>query len=223
MAKDSPEFTGLRAELLSLVGGMERFVSGFSQRTFSPERRASQSLEEAVEDITEATATIYESGGDSEAVAKWVEGYKKRWAAYQHAGARTMNWMITGPARFPVERNQKRLDTEHKRMGELIDYRHGVEEWIRRNARRAERAALIAADEGGHREREIGGVRIVENTTLERIQIIFPDKPSDDERAALKRRGLRWAPSAGAWQRKLTNNARHVASSLVRQFVGETA
>lgn len=217
------EFTGLRAELLSLVGGMECFVSSYSQRTFSPERRAHSAIEEAVADVTEASATIYENGGDSEAVTKWIEGYKKRWAAYQHAGARTMNWMITGPARFPVERNQKRLETEHKRMVELIAYRNGVGEWMRRNARKAERAALIAADEGGHKESEFEGIRIVENTALDRIQIIFPDKPSDEERTALKRRGFRWAPSAGAWQRKLTNNARHVANSLVQTFVGEAA
>lgn len=219
----SHEFTGLRAELLNLVGGMERFVSGFSQRTFLPEKHAYRALEDAVSDITDATATIYENGGDGDVVAKWIEGYKKRWAAYQHAGARTMNWMITGRARFPVERNQKRMDTEMKRLDELLAYRDNVSAWMRRQVRKAERAALIASDEGGHTEQVFDGVRIVENTTLDRIQIIFPDKPSEEERRAMKARGFRWAPSAGAWQRKLTNNARHVAKSLVEQFVGETA
>ncbi len=217
-----PQFTGLRAELLALVGGnMERFVSGFSQRTFSPERLASRELESAVEDITDATTSIYEAGLDADAVAAWIEGYKKRWAAYQNAGARTINWMITGPARFPVERNRKRMDIEMKRCDELISYRKGVEGWIHRYERKADRAALIASDEGGHAETVVEGIRIVENETLDRIQIIFPDKPSAEERAALKGRGFRWAPSANAWQRKLTNNARHVAATLVKSFTQE--
>ena len=90
---------------------------------------------------------------------------------------------------------------------------------MRRQERKAERAAIIASDEGGHDEKEIGGIRIVENVAVDRLQIIFPDKPSADERALLKGRGFRWAPSANAWQRKLTNNARHVGESLVRQMV----
>ena len=213
-----PYSQGTRAEILSWVDGMEAFERGFNARTFSPERRARQAVEDAVSDLTDAATEIYEAGGSVEDLQRWTEGYRKRWVAFQHAGARTMNWMITGPARFPVDRNLKRMDIEMRRYEELAAYRNGAANWIERSQRRAERAAAVEADEGGHPETLIGDIRIVENATLDRLQLIFPDKPTDEERAALKKRGFRWAPSVGAWQRKLTNNARHVGTSLAKQF-----
>jgi len=41
-----------------------------------------------------------------------------------------------------------------------------------------------------------------------RLQLVFDGKPSDGCCAALKSAGFRWAPSQGAWQRQLTDNAR---------------
>ncbi|GGO96448.1 hypothetical protein [Stakelama pacifica] len=213
-----PYSQGTRAEILGWVGGMEAFERGFNARTFSPERRARQAVEDAVSDLTSAASDIYEAGGTAEDVASWTQGYRKRWVAFQQAGARTMNWMITGPARFPVDRNQKRMDIEMRRYEELAVYRDGATKWIERSQRRAERAAIVESDEGGHPETLIGNIRVVENVTLDRLQLIFPDKPTDEERAALKKRGFRWAPSVGAWQRKLTNNARYVGTSLAKQF-----
>lgn len=64
---------------------------------------------------------------------------------------------------------------------------------------------------------EIGGVRIEENKEANRLQIFFPGKPGAEVRADLKARGFRWAPSEGAWQRQLTNDARHVAQTIVNK------
>lgn len=51
------------------------------------------------------------------------------------------------------------------------------------------------------------GGEVVVNTELNRLQIIFDGKPDADIRAELKGEGFRWAPSQGAWQRQLTDNA----------------
>lgn len=213
---------GIRAELLGLVGGIASFTSSFNARTFTPEKRAAREIEDAVASVTEAASTIYDAGGNADDIAAWVEGYKKRWAAYQRAGARTMNWMITGPANFPVARNEKRNRVEHARMVELIEYRQSVVQWLRRRQSRAAaivvRDAALSADQGGHKEAEVGGIRVVENTAVDRLQIIFPDKPSDEERAMLKARGFKWAPSMGAWQRQLTNNARYAAEGILKRI-----
>jgi hypothetical protein len=58
---------------------------------------------------------------------------------------RTMNWMITGPARFPVDRNNKRLETEHKRLTELLDFQSGARGWAARRLRSAAKAAASDA------------------------------------------------------------------------------
>jgi hypothetical protein len=200
------EAAGMRADLLAAVGGYERFENGFNWRTFSPAKRATQAIEDAVAASTDAVATLYEAGADAAMVGDWLTGYISRWAEYQHAGARTSNWMITGPARFPAERNRKRMEVESKRYDEYAAYRDGAAAWARRRLNSAARAEVAASDEGGHKEKVANGVRVILNKTLDRVQIVFPDKPSADERAILKGEAFRWAPSLGAWQRQLTQN-----------------
>ena len=51
------------------------------------------------------------------------------------------------------------------------------------------------------------GGEIVRNTEADRLQIIFDEKPDDEQRDALKQNGFRWSPRYGAWQRQLTQNA----------------
>lgn len=59
------------------------------------------------------------------------------------------------------------------------------------------------------------GFQVVENTEAMRLQIIFDDKPDTDTRAVLKSEGFRWAPSQGAWQRQLTDNARRALKRII--------
>lgn len=61
---------------------------------------------------------------------------------------------------------------------------------------------------------EFDGGRVVVNTTENRLQIIFDGKPDADIRTELKGEGFRWAPSQGAWQRQLTDNAMRAARWL---------
>ena len=61
---------------------------------------------------------------------------------------------------------------------------------------------------------EFDGGRVVMNTTENRLQIIFDGKPDADVRTELKGEGFRWAPSQGAWQRQLTDNAMRAARRL---------
>ena len=54
---------------------------------------------------------------------------------------------------------------------------------------------------------EFDGGKVVVNTEMNRLQIIFDGKPDEAVRAELKGEGFRWAPSHKAWQRQLTDNA----------------
>jgi hypothetical protein len=45
------------------------------------------------------------------------------------------------------------------------------------------------------------------NEAENRLQLFFDEKPTDEQRTALKKNGFKWAPSQNAWQRQLTKNA----------------
>ena len=61
-----------------------------------------------------------------------------------------------------------------------------------------------------------GGVVEI-NTEQNRLQIFFNGKPDPDTRANLKSNGFRWAPSQGAWQRQLTDNAISAAKKITKE------
>lgn len=70
---------------------------------------------------------------------------------------------------------------------------------------------------------EFDGGRVEANKTENRLQIFFDEKPDDAARAELKENGFRWAPSAGAWQRQLNDNAYYAAGyvSCIQPITGE--
>jgi len=59
------------------------------------------------------------------------------------------------------------------------------------------------------------GAKIVNDHDADRTQILFDEKPSDAIRRDLKSEGWKWAPSAEAWQRKLTSNAENSAKRII--------
>jgi hypothetical protein len=66
----------------------------------------------------------------------------------------------------------------------------------------------------------IKGVRVLENTYVGRLQLIFPDKPSFEIRQQLKKRwGFRWSHDEQAWQRQLNNNAVYAATEFLKTYV----
>lgn len=318
-----------RDRLEASVGGVSAFASSFSNRTMRDlNSRAAREFDDGVasafstiERVNAALAKegLQDLGAFDE--AGFLDRFVRAWAAFQHAGARTANWMITGPARFPVERNRKAMDTEHRRYqeldalckaapfhavkaakrlraqqigpagladAELADLRARLEkreaaqrhmkivnELIRRhklgegdgatlsalladrgfdvNPNRAgmilrppysgakggyapfqlsnnlaeikrltARIAQVEAkaqriDAGQNAERQVNGVRIVEDAADDRLRLYFDGKPAPDVIRALKGRGFRWSPSNGAWQRQLTQNARYAAEGIVQQ------
>lgn len=62
------------------------------------------------------------------------------------------------------------------------------------------------------------GIKIVENTEADRLQILFDDIPSVEVRNKLKARGFRWSPFYKAWQRQLTQNARYDAKQILQSI-----
>ena len=58
-----------------------------------------------------------------------------------------------------------------------------------------------------------GGV-VKMDVQANRLQVFFDEKPDRDTCSAMRHGGFRWAPSVGAWQRQLTNNAIYAAKHM---------
>lgn len=52
------------------------------------------------------------------------------------------------------------------------------------------------------------------NEAENRLQLIFEEKPDANQRQELKSNGFKWAPSQGAWQRQLNQNAIRAAARI---------
>ena len=70
---------------------------------------------------------------------------------------------------------------------------------------------------------EFDGGHVEMNREANRLRVFFDGKPDADTRAELKSNGFRWAPSVGAWQRQLTDNAIRAADRLecIKPLSGE--
>lgn len=210
----------------------KRGVDAYRNMSMTPERRADGDIAGYVTDIMAFSEVIevYATTPEkiAEAVAQ-VEQYRLRYIEWEYtlwsAKSRTASPMITGPARFPVDRNRKAMNAEHKKVEAYLAWRE-----------RAQRAAIKAVQMVGHVEppkpegtksgqkvTDFPGFKVVENFDLDRVQFVFPDKPSEDERALLKGEAFKWAPSQGAWQRQLTNNAISAARRVIAKLTEAAA
>jgi len=210
-----------RERLAQAVGGEAAFEHSFDARTFNPDRAAARALDDGAAMWAEGVAAVTTAGAGEDLISLWGERFLKKWLAYQHAGARVMNWMITGPARFPVDRNRKRMDTEMKRLDELLAHVKGAGDWARRCLRSAAKAeASAATKESGVelKEKTFSGGRLVLNTAIDRVQLVFDGRPAPDVIQQLKSRAFRWSPREGAWQRQLTRNGVWAAEAVVKSL-----
>lgn len=62
------------------------------------------------------------------------------------------------------------------------------------------------------------GGEVVINTELNRLQIVLEGRPDENMKKDLKGHGFRWAPSQGAWQRQLTDNAIQAAKVVTERW-----
>lgn len=78
--------------------------------------------------------------------------------------------------------------------------------------------SLKKAKDAGTKEQENDFCKVVENTELMRLQLIFEGKPESEVRNILKSNGFRWAPSNQCWQRQLTSNAQHALKRVMAEL-----
>jgi len=309
---------------------IERARRAHSATSWTPEKRAEQERDAYTAHLAAVRAQLAPIAETEEQRAEldrlmtdYAAAYLAKTYAVLDARARTMNPMVTGPARFPTARNRKRMETELRRDEEReawsiraqarmrrtieamrtpeqietdayndlarhlartlaalekIDANdpqlHGIDragiaanaaERLKRAAARGDRAAVRRAladaaawqERTGRRvwaaraavwrcaeepERPAGaeepaaprsgpetihddgnGTTIERDPEADRVRIRFPGKPEPEVLARLKATGWRWSRSEGAWQRKDTMAARHVARQIVGAAGGPEA
>lgn len=92
---------------------------------------------------------------------------------------------------------------------------------IRRYKERLKKLEEIKAKgtkETGSDSLQLEGVKVVENTEVMRIQLIFDGKPDEETRALLKRNGFRWSPRFTAWQRNLNDNGKYAVCTVLDEL-----
>ena len=208
---------------------LRRCYDAHRHTSFTPDVRAVQEQKSYAEHINAFAATIMaectneamRSAAPAE-LERYRAGYVARKLRYMDARARCASTMITGPANFNTARNDKRNATAHKRLEELLEYNDRAQAAIRRNLRAlsaeaqeaAAAKALLPVIEDVEFMRGEGFV-VMANGELNRLQILFDDKPGEELRAKLKKEAWKWAPSQGAWQRQLTTNAKYSAKRIL--------
>ena len=82
----------------------------------------------------------------------------------------------------------------------------------------------LDARENGVAEREINGIRIIENVEADRLQLFFDGIPESKIRDELKKNGFKYAPTIGCWQTFLKSGKQKIKdlSFLVEEKVENT-
>lgn len=171
----------------------------YSGTSFSPEKRASTSVEWYDVVIKEFT-----DSGKEWAIEKFTKLYLKSLSAK----SRIVPTMIAGPANFPVARMEKYNRWERAASDALTEFldkvrkppvgpRHEIDYNIQQ------------------KEYEINSVKIVHDTADNRIRLFFPGKPEQEMIVKLKKCGFKWSPHNKSWQRQLTPNAINATKNLL--------
>lgn len=61
---------------------------------------------------------------------------------------------------------------------------------------------------------EFNGGTAVVNTEINRLQLLFDERPEKNKCTLLKGNGFHWSPTEAAWQRQLTDNAIYTAGRI---------
>lgn len=212
----------------SELGSRERIVSAFAGISHSPERFAQSAIEEYAANLNrdyESVAALAKTPEQRQVLeaemARFKEGYTQRYQQWLGIVGRQMSAHVSGPARFPVARQEKLRAQEREAVKKM-------EEWRKRTIRRISGRVANAYDPtgstGGRPSNPTPRKNIIENDIAvverdvdeNRIRLRFNDgKPSDAVRDRLKRSGWRWSPKNSAWQRMNTENTVYSARSIL--------
>ena len=126
---------------------------------------------------------------------------------------RTNNFAVFSKYDIPDDKANEYID-QIKRFGYALIA--GLQNRTAEIRRIKERIATLEKNQSqGEKETLIEGGKIVYNGEAQRLQIFFDGIPSKEVREALKSHAFKWAPTAKAWQRTLTENAKYAVNQYL--------
>ena len=172
--------------------------------SFSPEKRAASECA-YYDEICEE----FRNAGKESAIEKFTALFVKSMSAK----SRCFSSMISGPANYPVARQEKLRGYEHNATVAMMDFVDKV-----RKPPAEPRTELDYGIKAG--EKQYTHFKAVKNIDDNRLQLFFDGKPDESIRAILKKNGYKWSPRNTAWQRQLTpnaiNNLRYVLDEVAK-------
>lgn len=123
--------------------------------------------------------------------------------------------MIVGAGNYPMKKHEKqmqRLDNSFKEYEDIKEYLNKIKN-LKYSQVKTEKQG-IAKDVDFSNE----FFKVIQNEEINRVQLLFDSKPSDEERTILKKNGFKWSPKNSVWQRQLTNNALYSIKLVINKF-----
>lgn len=207
---------------------LEMATRAHAGTSHTPDRRGESEVADYILTIENFNAKL-EAAADTEArmveaVAQsemYRENYIKRLSALWSSRSRMVSTMIAGPANFPVRRQEKAWNAYENRAKEFYAWQDRALKAALKAIKAVDAPAPVVDPNAktGAESKVIGGVEIIQNFDLDRVQIIFGGKPDSDTIENLKGAGWNWSPRNSAWQRKLTNNAIYSADRIVAKLM----
>lgn len=205
---------------------LQMAIRAHAGTSHSPERRGEGEVAyyvEAIQSFNDKLAAVADSDDRmAEAVAqseRFREGFIKRQSDVWSSRSRMMSTMITGPANFPVRRQEKIWNAFEKKAKDFYDWQDRA---LSAAVKAIKAVGYVAPPKPvgaktGTEELQVGEVTIVVNHDIERVQIVFDGKPSPEVISELKGAAWNWSPRNSAWQRKITNNSIYSAKRIAEK------
>lgn len=119
----------------------------FSGISFEPERRAAATRTDFNNDIAEYAAIVKNLPDADSLVENYRAGLATHYNKWLASSGRCVSWFIAGPSKFPVRRQQKMMDIEHRRMAELLEWQEHQLKKARALVKKADgRGPILSSD-----------------------------------------------------------------------------
>ena len=121
-----------------------------------------------------------------------------------------------------IAKIQAKIDMLEKRKDKIKAREHApyelqnINQEIRRLKER--KKGLEELDELNFQDIEFNGGKAILNRDVNRLQILFDDKPDENTRNILKHYGFKWARSEGAWQRLYNKNGIYAVKHVINEL-----